>query len=221
MGFAASNSRCCECLELEFTTTALRGQRMIVQVTNSGGDLGTNHFDLQIPGGGVGYFNGCSQSGGSAPPNGPPQFAASEASWGARYGGVSSSAACALLPLQLQDGCRWRFDDFQNADNPAVRFRRVQCPAALTAKSKCVLSDDSAQPPADGLAAGGAATPTTSSVCLAMRARRRRRRLFAALIANAIAALAAVAVPVLARQVVRGPVHEFARLRRLSRHQLA
>ncbi|CAE6439056.1 unnamed protein product [Rhizoctonia solani] len=28
---------------------------MIVQATNTGGDLGNNHFDLMVPGGGVGY----------------------------------------------------------------------------------------------------------------------------------------------------------------------
>jgi len=38
---------------------------MIVQATNTGGDLGSNHFDLMIPGGGVGLFDGCSRQYGS------------------------------------------------------------------------------------------------------------------------------------------------------------
>ncbi|CAF1293910.1 unnamed protein product [Rotaria magnacalcarata] len=32
---------------------------MIVQVVNSGTDVNPNQFDLQIPGGDVGWFNGC------------------------------------------------------------------------------------------------------------------------------------------------------------------
>jgi hypothetical protein len=48
--------RCCACYELTFST--LGNKKFIVQITNTGGDLGDNHFDLQIPGGGVGIFNG-------------------------------------------------------------------------------------------------------------------------------------------------------------------
>lgn len=50
---------------------------MIVQVTNTGSDLGKNHFDIAMPGGGVGLFNGCSA-----------QWNASVDGWGDRYGGV-------------------------------------------------------------------------------------------------------------------------------------
>lgn len=37
---------CCACYELTFTSGAASGKQMIVQVTNTGGDLGNNHFDL-------------------------------------------------------------------------------------------------------------------------------------------------------------------------------
>ena len=40
---------------LTFTSGPVSGKKMVVQVTNTGGDLGDNHFDLQMPGGGVGY----------------------------------------------------------------------------------------------------------------------------------------------------------------------
>ncbi|CAE7177708.1 unnamed protein product [Rhizoctonia solani] len=60
-GFAAVNiqggsesSWCCQCYELTFTSGPVSGQKMVVQATNTGGDLGNNHFDLMIPGGGVG-----------------------------------------------------------------------------------------------------------------------------------------------------------------------
>ncbi len=37
----------------------VNGKEMIVQVTTTGGDLGYDVFNLQIPGGGMGYFSGC------------------------------------------------------------------------------------------------------------------------------------------------------------------
>ena len=98
---------------------------MIVQVTNTGGDLGNNHFDLQIPGGGFGLFDGCTK-----------QFPGSY-SWGQRYGGVTQRSDCFKIPAVLQSGCLWRFDWFENADNPNMRFQEVSCPAALTQNTQC------------------------------------------------------------------------------------
>ena len=98
---------------------------MIVQITNTGEDLGQNHFDLQIPGGGVGKFNGCTPQWGG-------QF-----KWGQTYGGVSSEGECYKLPSQLQNGCRFRFQWFRGADNPTINFQPVACPAELTNISGC------------------------------------------------------------------------------------
>ncbi|ORY72502.1 glycoside hydrolase [Neocallimastix californiae] len=132
-GFAAASisggseaSWCCACYKLTFTSTSIAGKQMIVQVTNTGGDLGENHFDLQMPGGGLGIFDGCST-----------QFNTNAASWGERYGGLRSADGCANLPASLQKGCQWRFDWFENADNPAMEFEEVECPAELTAKTGC------------------------------------------------------------------------------------
>ena len=132
-GFAAANVKgqgegdwCCTCYKLTFTSTIIAGKQMIVQVTNSGADLGENHFDLQIPGGGVGIFNGCSSQWG-APTDG----------WGQRYGGVSNINDCTLLPPPLQNGCRFRFQWFQSADNPTMTFEKVTCPVELTNISGC------------------------------------------------------------------------------------
>lgn len=54
-GFAATTisggteaSWCCACYELTFTSTAVAGKTMIVQATNTGGDLGANQFDLAV-----------------------------------------------------------------------------------------------------------------------------------------------------------------------------
>lgn len=54
-GFAATNiaggsesSWCCACYQLTFTSGAVAGKTMIVQSTNTGGDLGNNQFDLAV-----------------------------------------------------------------------------------------------------------------------------------------------------------------------------
>ena len=156
--FAASNSRCCECYELTFLASSvdgegnvcsgcssysgeLEGETLVVQVINSGGDLSPTQFDLMIPGGGMGIFNGLVGN----PPNGPPLFPQSSYSdWGQRYGGVSSREQCFQLPASVVPGCLWRFDDFKGADNPGVSFRKVKCGLypELYEKSGCLLSED-------------------------------------------------------------------------------
>ncbi|KAH7357557.1 glycoside hydrolase [Pyrenochaeta sp. MPI-SDFR-AT-0127] len=133
-GFAAvklaggtESSWCCACYELTFTSGPVSGKKMIVQATNTGGDLGDNHFDLAMPGGGVGIFNGCTS-----------QFGAPSQGWGQQYGGISSRSECDAFPEKLKAGCYWRFDWFANADNPSVSFKQVTCPKALTDKTGCV-----------------------------------------------------------------------------------
>ncbi|KAG8168427.1 hypothetical protein KVR01_001176 [Diaporthe batatas] len=138
-GFAATAisggteaSWCCACYALTFTSGKAKGKQMIVQSVNTGGDLGANHFDLQIPGGGTGIFDGCTAQFGST--------------WGAQYGGISDRSQCATLPAKLQAGCEWRFDWFRNADNPTHTFTQVACPAELTSISGCVRDDDGSFP---------------------------------------------------------------------------
>ncbi|KAM0428167.1 hypothetical protein ACHAPT_007067 [Fusarium lateritium] len=140
-GFAATkisggseSSWCCACYSLTFTTGPVKGKTMVVQSTNTGGDLGDNHFDLQMPGGGVGIFDGCSS-----------QFGGSGLG-GAQYGGISTRSDCDKFPELLKDGCYWRFDWFQNADNPDFTFEQIQCPKALTDISGCTRNDDSSFP---------------------------------------------------------------------------
>jgi Glycosyl hydrolase family 45/Fungal cellulose binding domain len=138
LGYAAAGSLnglderelCCSCMELTFTSGPVSGKRMVVQVINTGSDLGYNHFDLQIPGGGVGIFT-----------EGVKNQFGPNYNFGNQYGGVSSMAECSGLPAILHPGCRWRFDWFKNADNPTVTFRQVQCPKQLTDVSKCIRAD--------------------------------------------------------------------------------
>ncbi|KAI1197433.1 glycoside hydrolase family 45 protein [Nemania serpens] len=141
-GFAATklsggteSSWCCACYQLDFTSGPVAGKSLIVQSTNTGGDLGSNHFDLLMPGGGVGLFDGCRSEYGQSLP-------------GQQYGGVASRSECDSpnMPAALRAGCYWRFDWFQNADNPAVSFKQVACPAALTNISGCKRNDDASFP---------------------------------------------------------------------------
>lgn len=121
---------------LTFTSGPVAGKTMVVQSTNTGGDLGSNHFDILMPGGGVGLFDGCKPQFGGLP--------------GQQYGGISSRDQCSQFPANLQAGCQWRFDWFKNADNPDVTFQRVQCPSQLTSISGCKRNDDSSQPTFNG-----------------------------------------------------------------------
>lgn len=130
LGFAATNVNgkpeeelCGRCFELAFTSGPVVGKRMIVQATNIGFDLENNHFDIAIPGGGVGIFDGCTS-----------QFGSFDG--GAQYGGVSSEAECENLPnRQMVEGCKFRFGFLAGADNPDVDFRPVQCPAELVSRT--------------------------------------------------------------------------------------
>ncbi|CAH1154983.1 unnamed protein product [Phaedon cochleariae] len=134
-GFAAGsftggvdNNLCCSCMLLTFQGQ-LAGKQFLVQITNTGGDLGSNQFDLAIPGGGVGNFTqGCHD-----------QWNAPWIGWGDQYGGVYSAEQCSELPEVLQPGCRFRFEFLENVSNPQVSFQQVQCPAEIVAISNCAL----------------------------------------------------------------------------------
>ncbi|XP_057654567.1 endoglucanase-like [Diorhabda carinulata] len=117
---------CCICLVMDFKGE-LAGKRMLAQVTNTGAELNQNHFDILIPGGGVGYFTlGCQT-----------QFNAPENGWGERYGGVQTIEGCNDLPELLQEGCRWRFNWMNGVSNPDVSFYQIKCPDYFVGVSKC------------------------------------------------------------------------------------
>jgi hypothetical protein len=128
-GFAAAvvqgkpeTATCGACYLLTFTSGPVQGKKLVVQVTNTGFDLGADHFDLQIPGGGFGHFKeGC-----------PAQFPQTPATnWGKDYGGVDAADQCAGLPKEVREGCEWRFSWFKNADNPEAEYEEVMCPQPI------------------------------------------------------------------------------------------
>ncbi len=143
-GFAAYNGAPCgTCFQVRFSGTSSNGQatpgiegkQMIVQVTNIGG-LASGQFDLLIPGGGVGDFDGCSGQWNVAP-----------SSLGARYGGFrttcGSNANCIRAMCEdafgdspdLMAGCDWYIDWFQMADNPDIRYQQIECPQEIRDRS--------------------------------------------------------------------------------------
>eukprot|EP00933_Yihiella_yeosuensis_P053443 TRINITY_DN51686_c0_g1_i1.p1 TRINITY_DN51686_c0_g1~~TRINITY_DN51686_c0_g1_i1.p1 ORF type:complete len:335 (+),score=50.13 TRINITY_DN51686_c0_g1_i1:84-1007(+) len=134
---------CCACFELVFLRQTRAG-RVFVQVTNTGGDLGENHFDLQIPGGGFGIFDACT----GTSTRHPAQFPKSPTeAWGSRYGGLlaaggKTASACQRIPEAVRAGCIWFYNYMEALDNPKVHFARVRCPKQLTEVSGCRRSDD-------------------------------------------------------------------------------
>ena len=156
MGFAfaavpASNGgQCGKCFQLTFTGkgkygtdgnhNAIKGKKLIIMVTNVGHDVEQGQFDIMIPGGGVGAFNGCSQMGWG--------------SQGEQYGGLLSDcekesnyvAAKALSCLKnkcasvfsndatAKQGCLFLAEFMHAAGNPLHDYVEVECPDVLKQK---------------------------------------------------------------------------------------
>lgn len=144
-GYAAFNSGGCgKCYQLDFTgagdnagAQSLKGKSMIVQAINIG-DIGADHFDILVPGGGVGANNGCSGNNG---------MWTAGAATGVTYGGFlatcGTSISCVTDMCQaafgsnatLMSGCSWFTGWFSAANNPGISYAEVACPAEITGKS--------------------------------------------------------------------------------------
>jgi len=137
---AKANPNCGGCYRIQFTgegqynandpgSKLIKGKQMIVKVSNTGGDVANNQFDLMIPGGGVGKFDACSKEWGTS-------------DLGAQYGGFLTNCtgtlaakkecvrtACMKIPSgAARDGCIWFVDWFQAADNPKFTSAQTDCP---------------------------------------------------------------------------------------------
>jgi hypothetical protein len=137
---AKANPNCGQCYRIEFTgegqysktdpgSMLIKGKQMIVKVTNTGGDVANNQFDMMIPGGGVGKFDACSRQWGTK-------------DLGAQYGGFLTNCTgghdakkecvrkeCMKIPAgKARDGCIWFVDWLQVADNPKFNSTQTNCP---------------------------------------------------------------------------------------------
>ena len=156
MGFAfaavpaSDGGSCGKCYQLTFTGEgkyatdanhkAIKGKKLIIMTTNIGGDVQQGQFDIMIPGGGVGMFNGCNGMG-----------------WGAQgeqYGGLLSdcekesnySPGATLNCLQkkcnsvfsndaqAKEGCLFLAGFMHAAGNPLHNYEEVECPQVLKDK---------------------------------------------------------------------------------------
>jgi len=148
----ALGGECGKCLLLTFDgtshdatderTASLKGKQMVIMVSNTGGDVGSGQFDIMIPGGGLGWFNGCSN-----------QLGIEESQLGERSGGLiatcqnsNQSAAdiqkcvkekCSVYNNypDLKAGCEFSAAWYAAADNPRFKFEELEtCPADLVSK---------------------------------------------------------------------------------------
>jgi len=156
MGFAfaavpASNGgQCGKCFQLTFTGEgkystddhhkAIKGKKLIVMVTNIGSDVNQGQFDIMIPGGGVGIFNGTAGYG-----------------WGnqgAQYGGLLSDCenashydastykSCLTQKCnsvfsndaEAKQGCLFLANFMDAAGNPLHNYVEVECPEVLKSR---------------------------------------------------------------------------------------
>ena len=113
------------------SNSKIKGKHLIVMASNVGYDVGGGQFDLMIPGGGPGAFNGCGKMNISCA--------------GAQYGGFLTTCNfdknCLINMCKqeysnssLQNGCLFLANWMEGADNPEVKYVQVECPSALTAK---------------------------------------------------------------------------------------
>jgi len=168
-GFAAShtNGDCGKCFELSFNN----GKKMIIMISNIGGDVANGQFDLMIPGGGVGAFNALS--------NQISQNGGNSGNLGQQYGGFRSSCAMqgnvkecvrnmcnsTFSPAALADlkaGCEWYVDWFDAADNPTANSQSVTCPQALIDKYKGNFSANPTPTPTPSSNSGGGVSSNSS-----------------------------------------------------------
>ena len=158
--FAASPGNgqnvCGKCFELTFTGEGkyetklnhkkLAGKKLIVMSSNIGYDVSGGQFDIMIPGGGVGLFNGCANILGN--------------NMGKQYGGLLSDCeeeigwnhseeelyelrkSCLIKKCnnafsgkgQALQGCLFLANWMEAAGNPLHNYREVDCPQELKSK---------------------------------------------------------------------------------------
>ena len=111
---------------------SIQGKKLIVMSNNIGYDVNHGQFDIMIPGGGPGAYNGCQQMGISCA--------------GAQYGGFLTTCNykkdCLINMCNqeysskpsLKAGCLFLANWMNAANNPEVDYVEVECPSELTSK---------------------------------------------------------------------------------------
>ncbi|WP_290762561.1 glycosyl hydrolase family 5 [Fibrobacter sp. UBA4297] len=156
--FAATpgnDATCGKCFALTFTGTgkyetkanhqALKGKTLVVMASNIGYDVQGGQFDIMIPGGGFGAFNGCSQMGWNIPSNSTTYGGLlSDCEKEVGYSGdlLTKRKQCLTekcnksfgSDTQAKEGCLFLATWMEAAGNPNHTYKEVECPAALKAQ---------------------------------------------------------------------------------------
>ena len=156
--FAATpgnDATCGKCFALTFTGTgkyetkanhqALKGKTLVVMASNIGYDVQGGQFDIMIPGGGFGAFNGCSQMGWNIPSNSTTYGGLlSDCEKEVGYNGdlLTKRKQCLTekcnksfgSDTQAKEGCLFLATWMEAAGNPNHTYKEVECPAALKAQ---------------------------------------------------------------------------------------
>lgn len=156
--FAATpgnDATCGKCFALTFTGKGkyetqknhemLAGKTLVVMASNIGYDVSGGQFDVMIPGGGFGAFNGCSQMGWNIPQNTTTYGGLlSDCENEAGYNGdiYSKRKECLTKKCnsafandtEAKEGCLFLATWMEAAGNPLHTYKEVPCPEALKAK---------------------------------------------------------------------------------------
>ncbi len=148
---------CGKCFELTFNgegkyeTTLnhkkIAGKKLIVISSNIGYDVAGGQFDIMIPGGGVGLFNGCANILGSnmgKTYGGLLSDCEEQVGWGGsdediyqkRKSCLTEKCNSAFSNAQAKQGCLFLANWMEAAGNPALDYKEVNCPNELTSKYK-------------------------------------------------------------------------------------
>ncbi|MCQ2102197.1 MAG: glycosyl hydrolase family 5 [Fibrobacter sp.] len=151
--FAATpggENNCGKCFDLAFTGkgkyatdnhSKLVGKHLIVMSSNVGYDVAGGQFDVMIPGGGFGIFDGCSAKMGWG-------------SQGSQYGGLLDECeketgyaaakykSCLTekcnrsfsMDPQAKEGCLFMANWMEAAGNPLLEYKEVECPQELISR---------------------------------------------------------------------------------------
>ena len=154
----ASFSFCGRCFELSFTGEGkyetklnhkkLKGKKLIVMASNIGYDVAGGQFDIMIPGGGVGLFNGCSSIFGNnlgAQYGGLLTDCENQVGWSGSDNDIYTQRKTCLSKKcnsvfannsQAKNGCLFLANFMEAAGNPLHTFKEVQCPTELSKQYK-------------------------------------------------------------------------------------
>ena len=149
---------CGRCFELSFTGQGkyetklnhqkLKGKKLIVMASNIGYDVSGGQFDIMIPGGGVGIFNGCANIFGNnlgAQYGGLLSDCENQVGWGGNDNHIYTERKKCLAQKcntvfsrngQAKEGCLFLANFLEAAGNPLHTYREIQCPSEIKQKYK-------------------------------------------------------------------------------------